>query len=66
MPDERLASISAPMLLLTGADSPAWMASAGRAVAKAVPHAVHRVLDGQTHIVSAQALAPELLEFFTS
>lgn len=66
MPDERLASISAPMLLLTGADSPAWMASAGHAVAKAVPHAVHRVLDGQNHNVSAQALAPELLEFFTS
>jgi hypothetical protein len=26
----------------------------------------HRVLDGQTHNVSPEALAPELLEFFTA
>jgi len=51
--------------VLTGGNSPAWMTKAGQAVAGTIPAAAHRVLDGQTHNVSPQALAPELLEFFT-
>jgi hypothetical protein len=66
LPASRLAAITQPTLVLTGGNSPAWMAGAGRAVTSAVPAAVHRVLDGQVHSVSADALAPELLEFFTA
>ncbi|WP_158088543.1 hypothetical protein [Thermoactinospora rubra] len=40
--------------------------AASGAVASAVPDAVHRVLPGQTHNVSPDALAPELLEFFAA
>lgn len=34
------------------------------ALANATPHAQHLTLDGQTHEVSAEALAPVLVEFF--
>jgi hypothetical protein len=66
LPARLLAAIRQPTLVLTGGSSPAWLASAGKAVAGTVPGAVHRVLDGQAHNVSAGALAPELLEFFTA
>ena len=61
---ERLAAITQPILELTGGNSPACMTNAGKAVAGTIPGAVHRVVDGQAHDVSATALAPELLEFF--
>jgi hypothetical protein len=47
-------------------NSPAWITKAGKAVARTIPYAVHRVIDGQTHNVSPTALIPELLEFFTA
>ncbi|MFG1965047.1 alpha/beta fold hydrolase [Nonomuraea sp. NPDC049028] len=65
LPAEALASIAQPVLVLTGGDSPRWMAEAGRAVAETVPRTVHRILEGQTHNVAPESLAPELLEFFT-
>jgi pimeloyl-ACP methyl ester carboxylesterase len=62
---ERFAAITQPTLLLTGGSSPMWMANAGKAVAKAIPQTVHRVLDGQMHNVDPDVLTAELLEFFT-
>jgi pimeloyl-ACP methyl ester carboxylesterase len=64
LPAERLAAIAQPTLVLTGGNSPAWMTNAGAAVARTIPGAVHRVLEGQTHSVSPASLAPELLVFF--
>jgi pimeloyl-ACP methyl ester carboxylesterase len=66
LPAQRLAAITQPTLVLTGGNSPAWMTNAGKAVAETIHGAVHRVLEGQTHNVSPEALAPELLEFFTA
>jgi pimeloyl-ACP methyl ester carboxylesterase len=66
LPVTTAASIKQPVLVLDGEKSPAWMRNAGAAVAEAIPAAVHRVLEGQAHDVSAGALAPELLEFFMS
>jgi pimeloyl-ACP methyl ester carboxylesterase len=66
LPAGRLAAITQPTLVLTGGNSPAWMTGAGKAVAATIPGAVHRVLGGQAHNVSPEALAPELLEFFTA
>ncbi|MFI7700816.1 alpha/beta fold hydrolase [Nonomuraea sp. NPDC049480] len=65
LPARRLAAIRRPTLVLNGEDSPAWMRNAGAAVAAAVPGAIRRVLEDQAHDVAAEALAPELLEFFT-
>lgn len=66
VPAERLAAVAQPTLVITGDRSPTWMAAAGAAVAAALPHATHRVLGGQSHGVAPDALAPELLEWFTS
>jgi pimeloyl-ACP methyl ester carboxylesterase len=65
LPAARLAAITQPTLVLAGGNSPAWITNAGKAVAQTMPAAAHRVLEGQTHNVSPQALAPELLEFFS-
>lgn len=40
------------------------MVAGVRAVADAVPGAVHAVLPGQTHQVADEAIAPELVGFF--
>jgi pimeloyl-ACP methyl ester carboxylesterase len=65
LPAARLATITRPALVLNGEDSPAWMRNAGAAVAATIPGAVRRVLEDQAHDVAVEALAPELLEFFT-
>jgi len=36
------------------------------ALANAMPNAQHRTLEGQTHEVAAEALAPVLKEFFSA
>jgi pimeloyl-ACP methyl ester carboxylesterase len=64
LPAELLATLRQPMLVLTGGNSPVWLTNAGKAVTAAVPHATHRVLEGQAHNVATEAIVPELLEFF--
>jgi pimeloyl-ACP methyl ester carboxylesterase len=66
LPGERLVAITQPTLVLTGQNSPAWVTNAGAAVTATIPNARHRVLEHQTHNVAAEALVPELLEFFMS
>jgi hypothetical protein len=56
--------IQQPALIAAGGKSPAWMRTANRALADAVPGAVHREIPGQTHIIKATAIAPVLTEFF--
>src|SRR5437660_1225092 len=64
VPTERLASIAVPTLVIDGGASPAFMHNAAQAVAHALPNAQHRTLEGQTHDVAPEALAPVLMEFF--
>jgi hypothetical protein len=40
------------------------MSSGAVAVAKALPHATYRSLDGQGHDVAPEVIAPVLAEFF--
>ena len=63
LPAERLAAVATPTIVLAGGASPAWMREVARQVAGALPHGRHRSLDGQTHDVAAEALAPVLEEF---
>jgi hypothetical protein len=42
------------------------MGRAGKAVANAIPGAVHRVLKAQPHYVAPEAIVPELLEFLVT
>jgi pimeloyl-ACP methyl ester carboxylesterase len=57
-------SIKVPVLVMCGGKSPEWMYNAGQATAAEIPGAAFRVLEGQTHNISAAAMAPALLEFF--
>jgi pimeloyl-ACP methyl ester carboxylesterase len=63
-PLDELARIAVPTLALVGGKSPARMAEAQQAVADAIPGARLQTLSGQTHQVSAGALAPALAAFF--
>jgi len=66
VPTERLASITVPTLVIDGGASPAFMQNAAQVVAHALSNAQHRTLEGQTHDVAPEALAPVLVEFFKS
>lgn len=63
-PEGAWASVTVPTLVADGGKSPQWMRNSVGALAKALPAADHRTLDGQTHIVKPEALAPVLREFF--
>ena len=63
LPKERIASVTAPTLVVDGGETP-WMSHAAQATAAALPHAQRRTLSGQPHNVDPQAIAPVLVEFF--
>jgi pimeloyl-ACP methyl ester carboxylesterase len=64
LPASRWASVAAPTLVAVGGKSPAWMKHGMEALANAIPRAKHHTLNGQTHMVTAKAQAPMLVEFF--
>ncbi|KUN79535.1 alpha/beta fold hydrolase [Streptomyces griseoruber] len=64
VPRERLAALGVPVLAVAGGDSPPWMREATRAVAQAAPQGTYRLLEGETHMVDPNVLAPVLAEFF--
>ena len=66
VPRDLARAISVPALVLAGAASPQSLQRAARATADALPTAEHRTLDGQTHDVSPDALAPVLAAFFAA
>jgi pimeloyl-ACP methyl ester carboxylesterase len=65
VPTDLVASVTAPTLVLNGSDTGAWAANAAQALSAALPNPRHRTLEGQTHNVSWEVLAPVLREFFT-
>ncbi|MFD0276914.1 alpha/beta fold hydrolase [Kitasatospora sp. NPDC127111] len=64
VPVAALARIAVPTLVVDGAASPELLRAPARAVAAAVPGAERATLEGQTHEVAADVLAPVLLKFF--
>jgi pimeloyl-ACP methyl ester carboxylesterase len=64
VPRDLASTIAVPALVLAGAASPQGLQQAAKATADALPAAEHRTLDGQTHDVATDALAPVLVEFF--
>ena len=57
--------VRAPVLVLDGGDSPPWQRNGARALADALPDAEYRTLEGQTHQVAPEVLAPVLMDFFS-
>ena len=66
LPAQRWASATVPTLVMDGGASPVWIRHAAQALADVLPNAQHRTLEGQTHDVAPEALAPVLKEFFAS
>lgn len=64
VPIERSGRITASTLVMNGGAGLPFMRDTAQNLAKAIPHAKHRILEGQRHDVSSEALAPVLIEFF--
>ncbi len=66
LPAERAASITIPTLVLDGGASFDWIRHTAQVLADTIPNAQHRTLEGQTHDVAPEVIAPVLMEFFSS
>jgi pimeloyl-ACP methyl ester carboxylesterase len=64
LPPQQWSSATMPTLVSAGGKSPDGMRNAMRELAEKLPNATYHTLEGQTHIVKAEALAPVLVEFF--
>lgn len=69
VPVERAAAVNVPVLIMDGGANLTlmpFMHATASALAKAIPNAQQRTLEGQTHDVNMDILAPVLVEFFNS
>ena len=64
IPIEQAARVAMPALVMDGSESFPFMHTTALALAKAMPKGQHLTLEDQTHEVTAEALAPVLIEFF--
>jgi pimeloyl-ACP methyl ester carboxylesterase len=64
VPIQRVAKLAVPTLVMNGTAIP-FMLETAEALAHAIPHAEHCTLEGQTHDVNLEVLAPVLVEFFS-
>jgi pimeloyl-ACP methyl ester carboxylesterase len=64
LPADRYADAGMPVLSMAGGKSPEWMRAAMRQVAEAVPHGEYRTVEGQTHMLKPDAIAPVLADFY--
>lgn len=62
-PLQRFASVAVPTLVMDGGESPAYMHNGARAIAGVLPNAKYLTLQGQTHEVAVEVLAPVLEAF---
>jgi pimeloyl-ACP methyl ester carboxylesterase len=66
VPIEQAARVSVPTLVMDGSAGLAFMHVTAAALAKSIPDAIYKTLEGQTHNVAPEALAPLLEEFFAA
>jgi pimeloyl-ACP methyl ester carboxylesterase len=64
LPAGRWASVTIPTLVMDGGKSPAWMRHAMQSLAGILADARYRTLEGQTHLLKPEVVAPELGGFF--
>ncbi len=68
VPVERASRVTVPVLVLDGGanlETMPFMHASATALANAIPHAEQQTLEGQTHDVDLELLAPILIEFFS-
>lgn len=66
VPTDHAARVTMPTLVMDGGASYPFMHTAAVALAAAMPAGQHRTLEGQTHDVAPDVLAPVLIEFFSA
>ncbi len=64
VPTQRATKVTVPTLVLNGTQIP-FMRITAEELAEAIPHAQHRTLEGQSHDVNVEVLAPVLIEWFS-
>jgi hypothetical protein len=64
LPAERRHDVKISTLVMVGGKSPAWFHHSTQELADVLPNAAHCVVEGQTHNVKAESLAPPLGDFF--
>jgi len=64
VPIQRASRVTVPALVMNGTTIP-FMRDTAQALANAMPHAEHCTLEGQSHDVNLEVIAPVLVEFFT-
>jgi pimeloyl-ACP methyl ester carboxylesterase len=64
IPTDIAARVTVPTLVMSGSASFPFMKATAEMLSMIIPEATLRILDGQTHEVSPEALAPVLVEFF--
>ena len=64
IPTERAARVRVPTLVMSGTRGLSFMLETARTLSGTIPGAELRMLDGQSHDVHAEVLAPVLAEFF--
>jgi pimeloyl-ACP methyl ester carboxylesterase len=65
VPIERLSHISASTLVMHGGASAPFMKQTAQTLSKAIPNTEFRTIEGQTHAVASEAIAPVLAKFFS-
>jgi pimeloyl-ACP methyl ester carboxylesterase len=68
VPVKRAARVAVPALVMDGGANLSFMPfmhDTATALAKAIPYAQHRTLEGQTHDVNLEVLSPSLTEFYS-
>jgi pimeloyl-ACP methyl ester carboxylesterase len=66
IPTERAARVHVPTLVMNGGSGAPFMLETAKTLSKAIPVAKLITLDGETHDVHPEALAPVLVEFFAA
>jgi pimeloyl-ACP methyl ester carboxylesterase len=64
IPFERILKITAPTLVMHGAAGLPFMKQTALKLSQTIPNVVFRTLEGQTHAVATQAVAPMPEKFF--
>jgi pimeloyl-ACP methyl ester carboxylesterase len=65
VPAARAATLTIPVVVMSGGASYPFMTDTARALSRAIPHSELRTLAGQTHDVNSDILAPVLVNFFS-
>src|SRR5262245_35345797 len=65
LPAERIAAIKVPTIVINGGASFPFMRATADAIAKILPNGRRHTLEGQSHNVDPEAIAPVLTKFFS-